>query len=316
MSRQTALPVIDVSAFQCDDESAQLSVAEELGQSVVRTGFVYVKGHGVPESLISDMLRVMREFFELDDREKRRTERKVGTYRGYIPTMPFATQRNRKAPPPIYEAFIVGTELESDEQVPPHSRNLCAPNLWPENPVDFREIAIAYYETVSDAAMRLLKAFAMALEVEPDTFVNQFHRHLSNTSLLHYPARPDAIGQPADDVFPHKDTNTITLLHPGEVGGLQVQNHDGSWIDVTPLPGCLVINIGNLMELWSGGRFHSTLHRVHPPRERDRYAIGHFSVPDYDAVIAPVVPHDPDREFPPIKAGESLAEFISLYDPL
>jgi isopenicillin N synthase-like dioxygenase len=107
------------------------------------------------------------------------------------------------------------------------------------------------------------------------------------------------------------------VLLPSPVSGLQVQGLDGVYREVTPEPGCFVINIGNMMECWSGGRFRSTMHRVHPPRHLERYSIGFFAVPNYDTVVEPLpglpVTGKPE-DMAPRHAGEDLKGFIDHFD--
>ena len=104
---------------------------------------------------------------------------------------------------------------------------------------------------------------------------------------------------------------------PGEAGGLQVGGADGIYREVRPEPGCFVVNIGNMMERWSGGRFRSTMHRVHPPRLLERYAIAFFAVPDHDTAVRPLpgLPATGDPgDMAPRRAGDDLAAFIENFD--
>lgn len=92
---------------------------------------------------------------------------------------------------------------------------------------------------------------------------------------------------------------------------------DGSWIDAEPIEGTFIVKIGNMMELWSGGRFKSTMHRVNLPPDVERYSIGYFAVPDFDTVISPLVPlsSNVDTGLPAsIHAGEDFAGFIAICD--
>lgn len=76
------------------------------------------------------------------------------------------------------------------------------------------------------------------------------------------------------------------------------------------------IDLGNMMECWSGGRYRSTLHRVHPPLDRERYSIAHFATPDYDTLAALLAGTVADGREPPrpIHAGRNLAAFVARFD--
>ncbi len=313
---------IDIAPLFAADRDRRLACARRIAAACERSGFVRVTGHGVPPAVPQDALAQARAFFAQDEAAKRRLTRPPGTLRGYVPIMPFARQRHRGAPRTIYEAFLVGEEADMTEPaisraIPQADRGLAAPNRWPPAPPGFRAAIGACYGAFSTLATALLRAFALAMEREEDALTRLFVRPLSNLSLLHYPARPQAEGAPGDDVFPHRDTNAVTVLLPGEVGGLQVQNPQGGWSEVDHRPGTLIVNIGNMMESWSGGRFRSTMHRVHPPRRRERFSIAFFAVPSYATVVAPLpglpVTGAPD-DMAPRHAGRDLAAFVANFD--
>lgn len=310
---------IDVAPLFAADRDRRLACARRIAAVCEHSGFVRVTGHGVPPAVPERALAAARAFFAQDEAAKARLTRPGGTLRGYVPTMPFACQRQPDAPRTIYEAFLVGEEgdPQADPAIPPADRGLAAPNRWPEAPAGFRTDVTACYRAFAALASALLRAFALAMERDEGTLTRLFAHPLSNLSLLHYPARPQAEGAAPDDVFPHRDTNAVTVLLPGETGGLQVQNPQGGWTAVEHRPGTLIVNIGNMMECWSGGRFRSTMHRVHTPRRRERFSVGFFAVPSYATVVAPLpglpVTGAPD-DMAPRHAGRDLAAFVADFD--
>ncbi len=313
----TDIPAIDMSALWSHDTGARRRVAHEIGRRCEAIGFLSVSGHGIPRHVTGAAVDATRRFFAQDTATKLKSLRPSGIYRGYIPVMPFGEQRDPRVPKPLYEAFFAGDEKVVHNSGTGALSRLYAANIWPDTPEDFRDAIIAYFDHVTAVTHRLLEAFAMALDLEEDAFTRSFHRHLTNISLLHYPARPEAVGLPPDDVLPHRDSNMITVLLPGEVGGLQVQSPDGRWLDIPHREDRLVVNIGDELEIWSGGRFASTLHRIHPPRERARYSIGFFAVPDEDAIVAPwpgLEIRGAPEKMAPRRAGEDLAAFIASFD--
>ncbi len=310
------LPIIDIAPlFDCGLD-ARRAVARRIGEVCEKVGFLYVANHGVSEAVIGGARNAMERFFARPEAEKRTIERKPGTMRGYIPTMPFGTNRP-DAPPTIYEGFNLGEDAPSDDPDIAATGGLYGSNVWPEVPGDFRDAITAYWNGVNAVSKRLLGAFALALGQEEDRLSRLFTKQLTNISLLHYHARPEMIDAPQDDTVTHRDTNAITVLLPSKVGGLQVQGIDGVYREVTPEPGCFVVNIGNMMECWSGGRFRSTMHRVHPPRHLERYSIGFFAVPNFDTVVEPLpglpVTGKPE-DMAPRHAGEDLKGFVDYFD--
>jgi isopenicillin N synthase-like dioxygenase len=89
----------------------------------------------------------------------------------------------------------------------------------------------------------------------------------------------------------HTDYGSLTILMSDKAaGGLQAQHRDGYWVDVTPEPGAYVINIGDIMQIWTNDRWVSTMHRVvNPPAAvadtARRHSVVFFHQPNYDAVI-------------------------------
>jgi len=112
---------------------------------------------------------------------------------------------------------------------------------------------------------------------------------MSMMRLLHYP--PQEPNEPGDHigVRPHTDNGVFTILSQDETGGLEILGKSGEWIAVPPIPGSFVINVGEMMKLWSDGIFLSTPHRVVNRSGRERYSVPYFLMPDYDVLIEPLV---------------------------
>ena len=315
------LPIIDVTDFRSGDPARRQAVAAEIGRTLERIGFFYVRGHGIPAATLQDAREAVEAYFARPEAEKKAQARQPGGYRGYIPTIPFSeTNAVAGRPPILYEAFIVGPEVAPDDPAVAASDGLVAPTPWPDQPAGFRAAITAYRDAVDALALDLLRAFALSLDLPEAAILDHFRRPLTNMSLLHYLARPiggDGRAETArDDVPPHYDTNAVTIVAPGVVGGLEVKGRDGAWIQAEPLADCFVVNIGNMMECWSGGRYRSTLHRVHPPLGKDRYSIAHFATPDFETLIEPLpgTAKAGDAAPKPIHAGRGFAAFVAGFD--
>lgn len=295
------LPVVDLAA---PAETA----AQALGRACEEIGFATVVGHGVPEAVRTAARQAAIGFFARPDAEKAQVARPRGRYRGYIAPLAFSQDRDSGALI-LYEAFIAGADYREEDAAVRDTGGLLAPNRWPARPAGFREAVLAYWLAVAALGERLLELFALALGREPDALLRQFRQPLSNLSLLHYPPSP-AGARPAN-ARPHRDTNAVTVLLPDPIGGLEVQRRDGSWFAVPAQEG-FVINVGNMLELWSGGRFRSTMHRVHPPEGRDRYSLAYFAAPDAACEVAPLDGSGAPGET--LNAGRDLAAFVAQFD--
>lgn len=304
------LPVIDLAEFVHGDEASRQAVAERVGAACEHIGFMYVANHGVDARIIDSALQATRAFFDEPLHAKRALERRPGTYRGYIPMTAFSEDRDCDRVY-LYEAFIVGPEPEAGGA---GALDMRWPNVWPHADPRLRETVMRYYRSVTVLAGHLLRAFARALGQPEETLLAHFERPMTNISLLHYPA--GAVDGDGANARPHHDTNALTVLLPGEVGGLEAEHRGLGWIEVPPRPGCFVVNIGNMMECWSGGRFRSTMHRVHPPRGKDRYSIAYFASPSYDTRVEPL-PDVPLRDGycrSSVHAGRAFAAFVAGFD--
>ena len=310
------LPIIDLAPLRGGDTARRRSTAGAVGAACERVGFFYARNHGIAPAIIDAALTASRRFFGLPSATKQASRRQPGRYRGYIETMPFSEDRI-SGQSFLYEAFVAGEETREDDPAIVASKGLYWPNVWPLEPPGFRRAILAYQDAVRGLSRQLMRALAMALDAHEEVLLTHFNKPLSNISLLHYPARPARLGDAELDARAHYDTDVLTILLPGETGGLQVQHRDGEWLEVEPLPDCFVVNIGNMLEAWSGGRFRSTMHRVHPPKGRERFSIAYFAHPDYDTLVKPLPGLPVTRvagKPAEMHAGKELAAFVASFD--
>jgi isopenicillin N synthase-like dioxygenase len=140
--------------------------------------------------------------------------------------------------------------------------------------------------------------FARGLGVEPDHFTRHYRKPLMQLRLLRYQAQPPEAAARSGAAAAHCDGGGFTLLQQDGTGGLEIQTRAGEWVVVPPVENSFVVNIGDSMKLWTNNRFASTRHRVVNRYGTERYSIGFFANPDYDAVITPV-PTCLDADNPP-----------------
>jgi len=259
------LPEIDLSAGE--DE-----VARRVDAACREVGFFTVVGHDVDPALQAEVDAAARAFFARPDEEKARVAMVHGgrAWRGWFPLHGELTS----GVPDHKEGFYVGREL------PPDDRPLHGPNLWPDDRL--REAVTAWMEAMEALGQRLLRAIGTGLGLGPDWFA----RHLTADPtvlfrIFRYPPVPEATGW---GVAEHTDYGLITLLAQDDNGGLEVRGPDG-WIDVPP--GLLVVNLGDMLDRMTGGRYRSTPHRVRPTRE-DRLSFPFFLDPSWDAEVRPL----------------------------
>jgi isopenicillin N synthase-like dioxygenase len=278
----TSIPVVDISALRSTDAAGSVAVAAEIGKAAREVGFFYIAGAGVPEKLFERLLTVAKQFFALPLEEKMRIHVALSkNHRGYAPGGEESLVDEK---PRLKEAFTCALDLPLDDPDHLAGNPLLGPNVWPDIP-GFADTVTAYYHAVLDVGRLLLRSFAVALGEDPDYFTRNATKTPSQFGLLHYPYDPDY-----DDarpvVGPHSDYECVTLLRP-TAPGLEVLNGAGEWIDAPPIPGTFIVNIGDMLELWTNGEFIATTHRVRNVSE-DRYAFPVFFSVDYDTVIEPL----------------------------
>jgi isopenicillin N synthase-like dioxygenase len=265
------LPVIDVS----DDEDA---VAAQIDTACRDTGFFFVVGHGVPVDLQTRLDELAREFFALPDHEKAAIEMRHGgrAWRGWFPVGGELTSGQ----PDMKEGLYFGQELPASD-TPLHG-----PNLFPARPSGLRAAVLDYIDAVTDLGHLLLRRMARGLGLDDQWF----HRNLTADPLVlfrifHYPPLPN--GDERWSVGEHTDYGLITILGQDSSGGLAVRGPRG-WIDVPPMPDAFVVNLGDMLERMTQGRYKSTPHRVRNTHGVDRLSFPLFLDPAWDAEVLPV----------------------------
>jgi isopenicillin N synthase-like dioxygenase len=300
-----AVASVSLTASDSDPEG----FAKELGESFERYGFAIVADHGIPHELIARAEEKAKAFFALPEEVKRSYHKAGGGgARGYTPfgieTAKGATAYDLK------EFWHVGRELP-----PGHIyAELMAPNVWPDEVASFHDTFLELFAAFDGTGLRILQAIARHLGLAPDYFADTVRDGNSVLRLLHYPPIPG--DGPNVRAGAHEDINTITLLIGAEEAGLELLDRDGNWLPVTPKPGELAVNIGDMLQRLTNNVLRSTTHRVvNPPPERrgrSRYSMPfflHFR-PDFLIETLPecVTPERPNLYPEPITAHDFLLE--------
>ena len=129
-------------------------------------------------------------------------------------------------------------------------------------------------------------------------FTDLFNKPTSRLKVNHYPPQPNPKSENDIGVVPHSDSGGFTILWQDEVGGLEAQSKSGDWVVAPPVEDTFVVNLGNIMQIWTNGRFSSTPHRVVNRGGVERYSIPLFVNPNPEAIIQPLVDKSPDASAP------------------
>ncbi|XP_031560227.1 probable iron/ascorbate oxidoreductase DDB_G0283291 [Actinia tenebrosa] len=257
------LPEIDIGLLMKGDLSAD--VIKDLTYALKEVGFFYVTGYDSTKGLATKLLEFGEKFFDLPDDVKNAISiKKSKVYRGYVPKGTDVTSNQVDVKEGIYFGYEAEQGKEEQEllmrgynQYPP---NECVPGL--------SDTVIQY--------MAQMTSFGGGDGVD------------------------DGDGNDNDDVMattmvkmmmgigPHTDYGVFTFVLQDDVGGLQIEAKDGTWVDIPPSPGTLAVLIGDVVEIWTQGLYKATRHRVKNSQNKTRYSAPFFHQPSAETIIAPL----------------------------
>jgi isopenicillin N synthase-like dioxygenase len=282
------LPVIDVKAL-LSRSTGREAIAAEIGRACQEQGFFYIVGHGVDGDVQARLEHASREFFARDHQHKLAIamERGGRAWRGYFPVGGELTSSK----PDQKEGLYFGEELGDDHPLVQARTPLHGPNLFPEGGSDLRDAVLEYMAALTRLGHVLMEGIALSLGLDASYFSLRYTGDpLILFRIFHYPpVSPDLEDPSSWGVGEHTDYGLLTILRQDATGGLQVKIKS-SWMDVTPLPGSFVCNLGDMLDRMTGGLYRSTPHRVRSPQAHGRLSFPFFFDPNFAARIQPIEP--------------------------
>ena len=305
------IPVIDIAPLFGSDAAAIRGVADQVGAAFTTSGFCMITGHGVPDTVIADAEKEARRFFHrpLEEKQKSAPKESVRGFNALGRTTMYGAKH-----PDYKEYYQIGLELPRDDPAVLAGQPLRGPNQWPEDQPEFQRALWRYYQAIGACGQTFLRAVAISLGAPADFFADKYDKPLQRTQCVYYPPHPADPDADLYGVAPHSDYGCVTLLWQDDVGGLEVMGLDGAWVAAPPVPGALVVNIGDLLARWSNDRYRSTLHRVTNRSGRERLSIATFYDPDYTAQVSAVelgLAREDALLYPPVLAGDYIIGRIS-----
>ncbi len=305
-----SIPIIDASALSNDDVAERHELVAAFGDAYRSVGFSYLVNHGVSTDLIDAVFEASRAFHALSIDEKMRIELSEAN-RGFLPINASTDTNTTLAEvtaPNQSESFIAMCEHDHDSIEIRRGDYLAGQNQWPELP-GFADVVMTYHAAMCDLGRQMMGIAAEALGADPSPIVGAFDSPIATVRMLRYPPHPTEAPAGMFGSAPHRDYGCLTFLAQDDAAGLSVATPDGEWIDVAPMPGAFVVNVGDLLHRWSNGQFISTPHRVINTSGRPRYSIPFFFDPHDAAVIAPLpscVSAEQPIAFEPVHVGAHL----------
>lgn len=296
-----SIPVIDISDLRDGQFTAEIGKA--LHETSQNLGFIYVKGHGIPENVIDAARDNAYRFFRGDTKQKS-TVAISAKHRGWLSPGDAKMQDDLK--PDLKESFVWGYQ-DSDGNTP-SDHPLRGPNQWPPFVPELEACAMDYFHQAHHVAHLLMRGFAAGLNLDSDLFLRSSSQPLSRASFVYYPPQPESLGEDRFGVGPHTDFGVLTVLCQDSVGGLQVKTRDDEWIEAPPIDGALVVNVGDLLSRWTDGAYNSTPHRVVNKSGRERLSLVLAFDPNPETLIDAQDIYGPDyiAKEAPITCGDYL----------
>jgi isopenicillin N synthase-like dioxygenase len=297
------IPTIDFETL------GRASTRRALDRACREWGIFHLEGNAVERELVDRMLKAMHGFFAQPATLKRKVERTAGNPWGYYDRELTKNARDWK------EIFDVGPDIPTDGL--PGARA-----QWPDEtsaPMHgFRDTLQAFSAACERIAQRVLHAISANLGMPAQFLDGSFEAAQTSFLRLNYyppcadPAPADTPGIPTSGhlgIHHHTDSGALTVLLQDSQPGLQVL-HDEHWHLIRPRDSALIVNIGDIVQVWSNDRYRAPLHRVLANSRMPRYSAPYFYNPSYSTVYAPLAgvcdaAHPP--RYRPIHWGEFRA---------
>jgi len=277
------LPIIDLSLSEDVNASRVHGALKDIG-------FLYVKNHGVPEELQGDLADIAKRFFHKEESEKREIEMEhsAKAWRGYFPFKGELTS----GIPDLKEGLYFGVEHDPSHPEVLKGTPLHGPNQWPhlEGLSEMRSIVSRYMDHMEKLGHRLMELTALGLGLEKNYFSDRYGKEPTMLfRIFNYPFQEKLDQSSPWGVQEHSDMGFLTMLLQDENGGLEVKSRGSDeWIAAQPIPGTLVVNIGDMLELWTHGIYQATFHRVKNTSGSDRMSFPFFFDPSWHSKLNPI----------------------------
>lgn len=306
------IPVIDMAPLLDGSPDGAARVGQAMRRAAETIGFFYVRNHAIPSAVIEAAHRASRAFFARPPEAKQRVAINAH-HHGFLRVGEAKMYDDARVD--LKESFVWGLELADDDPAVTPDNPFLGRNQWPTDPPGFRAALYGFFSAGLDCARELMRAFAAGMglpgmDLPEETFIRSIDRPIARGSTIYYPPQPPNPDHEQFGVAPHTDFGVLTLLWQDDVGGLEVRNRAGEWVTAHPIPGTLVVNVGDLLARWTNNGFNSTPHRVVNHSGRERYSMVIAWDPDFETVIDPSVVCAPGEtpKYPPISCGRYVLD--------
>lgn len=281
------VPTIDIGGLPGDR-----ATIDAIADACEAWGFFQIVNHGVDRDARERFLDQMRAFFHAAPRLKR------GVQRSAENPMGFYDRELTKNTPDWKEVFDYGMDLRDTD-------NACR-SRWPDGLDDFEAVMREWFDICEHVSFRLLAAISESLGLARDALDRYFDPiNTSFVRLNYYPVCDDPQGSLG--VNRHTDAGALTVLVQDDVPSLQV-NRDGVWHTIQPADDGFIINVGDMLQVWSNDRFKAPEHRVLASGSSERFSAPFFFNPSFATTCVPLNVADGEARYQPVNWGHFRTE--------
>jgi isopenicillin N synthase-like dioxygenase len=279
----STVPELRLADYTGGDSDTRDAFSTELMRGFQRYGFVILRDHPVPHTLLDKAYALSAAFFAQAEEVKCRY---LGGPRGYAPFR--AEHAKNRTAPDLKEFWQIGPEPAERVYLSDRAAAAEPPNIWPESPPEFRGTFLQLFDALQATGQLVLKALTPGLKLAVDFFEPLVHDRNSVLRLLHYPPIP--IDADADSVrsAAHEDINLITLLAAPRGSGLELLDRGGHWLPVATEGNNLIVDSGDMLAHMTNDVIPATTHRVVNPTSVNvsRYSLPFFMHPNADVMLS------------------------------
>jgi isopenicillin N synthase-like dioxygenase len=301
----TEMPILDLGDWLAGGPIGPL--AEQFKAACTNTGFFYIQNHGIPRAVVDGVFDATRRYFALSMEERLKDKIDERFRRGF---MPYGVTQHPGHRPDLKESYELSLDLPLTDPDVQAGLPLHGPNRWPADKPWLQDAAEAYFAHTVALGKRLLRVFATALEQPEEFFLQYCNKPMVQSRLFHYPPQssPSSLELGA---AAHTDYGMLTILAQDPIGGLELRTRGGEWVAAPYIEDTLVVNLGDMVKVWTNDTYVSNPHRVANRTGQERFSIPTFFNLDYHTPVA-CLPNFQSADQPPrhapVKSGDYLVK--------
>ena len=279
---KSSIPKIDYEIISNQENISFNDELKKFNYAISHYGFLLLKNTPIDKKIKKNILKTYKTFFDLSFEKKNKVNMALtSSNRGW--GAPHGEQVNPEYNPDYKEIFDSGPHQEVKEEF--RDLRYYSKNLWPEQLPFFEENINNYYDLCADIGMNVLSFIEHSLNFSKNFFRDKFENQMSLLRCNYYPPRKSTLSNKNYGIAPHTDYGCLTILITDNNPGLEIKNPSNDWELVLPEEGEVVVNFGDMLELWSNKKIKATSHRVYGNNTK-RFSIPFFFNPQYDTIIS------------------------------